>query len=81
MGFFVFTVAFRLCLEPTQSPMQWIPGALTPLVKQPGHDTDHSPPSSTKVQKLWNYTSTLVINLHDVVLKSKEIHLYSMVLR
>jgi len=27
-------------------------------VKQPGHEADHSPPSSAKVKNAWNYTST-----------------------
>ena len=29
-----------------------------PEAKRPGHEVDHSPPSSTKVQNEWSYTST-----------------------
>jgi hypothetical protein len=30
----------------TQSPIQWVPGALSPGIKRQGHETDHSPPTS-----------------------------------
>jgi hypothetical protein len=36
----------------------WYQGALSPEVKWPGRKTDHSPPASVKVKKLWIYTST-----------------------
>jgi hypothetical protein len=36
--------------RPTQPPVQWIPGVLSPGVKaRPGRDADHSPPSSAEV--------------------------------
>jgi hypothetical protein len=35
-----------LALEPTQPPVQWVPGAKARL----GHDADHSPPSSAEVK-------------------------------
>jgi hypothetical protein len=28
----------------TTSPIQWVPRTLSPSVKQPGHEGDHSPP-------------------------------------
>jgi hypothetical protein len=31
---------------------------LFPRVKQPGRETDHSPPASADVKKTWVYTST-----------------------
>jgi hypothetical protein len=37
-------------------------------VKQSGHETDHSPPSSAEVKNAWSYTSTHPIRLHGVVL-------------
>jgi hypothetical protein len=37
---------------PTQPPIQWVPGALSLGVKRPGHETDHSHPSSAKVKEL-----------------------------
>jgi hypothetical protein len=37
-----------------------------PGVKRPGHEADHSSPSSTEVNE-WDYTSTTLIRLHSVV--------------
>jgi hypothetical protein len=43
---FPLTSASRPALGPTQPPVQWVPGALSP-----GRDADHSPPSSAEVKK------------------------------
>jgi hypothetical protein len=41
----------RPVLRPTQRPVQWVPGVLSPEFKgQPGRDADHSPPSSAVVK-------------------------------
>jgi len=41
----------RPALEPTQPPVQWVPGVLSPGVKaRQGRDADHSPPSSAEVE-------------------------------
>jgi len=41
----------RPALGPTQPPVQWVPGVLSPGVKaRPGRDADHSPPSSAEVE-------------------------------
>jgi hypothetical protein len=37
-------------------------------LKRPGHEADHSPPSSADVKNAWSYTSTPSIRLHGVVL-------------
>jgi hypothetical protein len=47
--------------------IQWVPGALSPGVKRPGREVDHSPPASAEVKKMWIYTAT-PIRLHGVVL-------------
>jgi len=47
----------RTVLGPTQTPIQWVAGALSMGVKQPGHEADHSPPSSAKIMNTWSYTS------------------------
>jgi hypothetical protein len=52
LGIFLFTTASRPALDPTQLPFQWVPGALFPgVVKRPGHEADHSPPSSAEVKE------------------------------
>jgi hypothetical protein len=41
----------RPALGPTQPPVQWVPGVLSPGVKaRPGRYADHSPPSSAEVE-------------------------------
>jgi len=47
----------RLALRPTQPPAQSAP-VLLPAIKFLGHDTDHPPPSSTKVDYGYSYTLT-----------------------
>jgi hypothetical protein len=54
---FVFSTSSRPALGPTQSPIQWVPGALSPGVKRPGREADHSPATSAVVKKMWIYTS------------------------
>jgi hypothetical protein len=48
----------RPALGSAQPPIQWVPGALSPEVKRPGLEADHSPPASAEVKKMWIYTST-----------------------
>jgi hypothetical protein len=57
-GNFLFTAASRTALGPTQTPIEWVRGALSLCVKRPGRETDHSPPSSAEVKNAWSYTST-----------------------
>jgi hypothetical protein len=38
-------------LGPTQPPLQWEAGALSPGVKRPGREADRSPPTSAEVKK------------------------------
>jgi hypothetical protein len=51
----------------TQPPIQWVPGALSPGVKRPGREADHSPPSSAEV-KNGGAIPPLPIHLHGMVL-------------
>jgi hypothetical protein len=48
----------RPALGPTQPRIQWASGTLSPEVKRPGREADHSPPTNAEVKKMWIYTST-----------------------
>jgi hypothetical protein len=52
---FVLFTSSRPALGP---PIQWIPGALSPGIKQPGRESDHSPATSAEVKNTWLHTYT-----------------------
>jgi hypothetical protein len=54
LGIFLFTAASRKALGSTQPPIQWVPGALSLVIKRPGREADHSPPSSAEVRNAWS---------------------------
>jgi hypothetical protein len=48
---FLLASVSRPALGPTQPPIQWVPGVLSPGGKaRLGRDADHSPPSSVEVK-------------------------------
>jgi hypothetical protein len=47
---FLFSTASRPALGHTQPPMQWVSREISPGVKQPGREDDHSHPSSAEVK-------------------------------
>jgi hypothetical protein len=47
---FLYSTASTPALGPTESPIQWVPGALSPEIKQPGSEADLSSPSSAEVK-------------------------------
>jgi hypothetical protein len=55
---FLFSTSSRPVLGLTQPPIQWVLGALSPGVKRPGREADHSPPINAEIKKMWIYTST-----------------------
>jgi hypothetical protein len=55
---FLFSRSSRTALRSTQPPIQRVPGALSPGVKRPGREVDHSPPTSAELKKMWIYTTT-----------------------
>jgi len=61
LGISLFTTASRPALGPTQPPIQWILETISPGVKRPESEGDHSPPSSAEV-------NNAPIRLHGVVL-------------
>jgi hypothetical protein len=44
--------AYTPTLGPTQPPIQWVPGALSPRVTRQGREADHSPPTSAVVKNV-----------------------------
>jgi hypothetical protein len=68
-GIFLFaTTVSRPILEPIQ-PIKWELGALSPRVKRPAREADHSPPSSAEVKNAWSYTSTPYVFMAWFVVK------------
>jgi hypothetical protein len=57
------------CPDRLWSPSsQWIPEALSLVVKRPGREAEYSPPSSAEVKNAWSYVYTLPNSLHGTVL-------------
>jgi hypothetical protein len=67
-GNFLFTIAFKTALGPTQPPIQWVPVTLSLDVKRPGREADHSPPSSAEVKECVELYLRSPVRLHGVVL-------------
>jgi hypothetical protein len=58
-GGMIFVLSMsRPVLGPTQPPIQWVPGVLSPRVKRLGREADPSPPTTAEVNNTWIYTST-----------------------
>jgi hypothetical protein len=55
---FLLSASSKPDLGPTQPPIQWVPGILSPAVKRPGSVAVHSPPASAEVKNMWIYAST-----------------------
>jgi len=51
LGIFLFTAASRPALRPTEPPILWVAGSLSLGVERPGHEVDHSLPSSAEVEE------------------------------
>jgi hypothetical protein len=56
-GLFLFAVAWRLVLGPTQPPIQWVTRDVSSAVKRPGRKADHPPPCSAAIKNALSYTS------------------------
>jgi hypothetical protein len=78
---FLFSVYFRPLTRPTQPPIQWTPGALSPGVKLPGRETDHPPPTSAEVKKTFIYEGKSISKLQmDIELKRLRVLIWKMLL-
>jgi hypothetical protein len=49
---FLFSKSSRPALGSTQLPIQCVQGGLSPGVKRPGREGDHTPPASAAVKKM-----------------------------
>jgi hypothetical protein len=47
---FLYSTVSKPPLGTIQSPIQWVPAALSPGVKLPGREVDYSPPSNVEVE-------------------------------
>jgi hypothetical protein len=47
---FLYSTASRPALRPTQLPIQWVLGALSPGVERPGREAEYSPTSSAGIK-------------------------------
>jgi hypothetical protein len=53
---FLHVVQTKSGVHPASYPMRT--GGSFPGIKRPGHETDHSPPASAEIKKMWIYTFT-----------------------
>jgi hypothetical protein len=54
----LFSTSSKPALWSTQPPIQWVLRALSPRVKRPGREADHSPRVNAEVKKIWICKST-----------------------
>jgi len=55
---YLFTTTSRPGLGPIHPPVQWVPGALSLVVKRKFCEADHSSISSAGVKNAWSYKYT-----------------------
>jgi hypothetical protein len=60
---------------------EWVPEDLSPRIKRPGREADHSPPRSAEVKNEWSYTSTHQYVFMAWCLVKYRIHPHGMLLR
>jgi hypothetical protein len=59
VGSRIISISSSLALRPTQSPVPWVQGALSPGVKQQGRKADHSPPATAEVKRMCINTAAI----------------------
>jgi len=65
-------ISNKLQCEHHQPPVQRVSGALSPAVKQPGREDDHSLPSSAEVKNAWHCTSSQYAFMTWCLVKQRE---------
>jgi hypothetical protein len=72
LGIFLFTTVSRMALGPTQTPIKWVPDAISLGVKRLGNEADHSPPSIAEVKECMELYlhSPIMPSWHGAQLKS-----------
>jgi hypothetical protein len=63
-----YSTAYIPALQPTQAPIHQVTGTLSPGIKQPESEADHSPPSSTKAENVGAISPIPATRLHGMVL-------------
>jgi hypothetical protein len=64
----LFSTSSRPGLGPTQRPIQWAQGPISPGVKRQGFEVDHSPPTSAEGKENMDLYIHSPIHLDDIVL-------------
>jgi hypothetical protein len=64
---FLFSIASRPSLGPAQPPIQWVLWVLSPWIKRPGREANHSPASSAEGKNVGLYFHS-PISLHGAML-------------
>jgi hypothetical protein len=62
-----------LALKPTQPPIQWVPGALSPGAERLGHEPNHSNPSTADIKHAGHKPPLL---LHSIIHHNINSHIY-----
>jgi hypothetical protein len=53
-------------LKPTETPVEWVQGAVSSGIKRPGREANLLPPFSVVDKNAWSYTAVIHICLHSV---------------
>jgi hypothetical protein len=64
----------ELYFGPTQPPIQRLPGALSPGIKRPGSEADHSPPTTAEVKNTRINTAAVLPSFVHLPLRSSGLY-------
>jgi hypothetical protein len=69
---FLFSTSSRQILGRNRPPIQWVMSTLSPEVKRPQRDANHSPSSTAEVKNAWRYTFSPHMSSQRSAFLSKE---------